>query len=260
MPLYYQVVKRSYRNAVCDSCVGKRDTIPDAVKAIYGVDRLGNNPSIPAYIFPNNGLTPTTDTLNLSSYAWPGPANGGGTLIMPGSAGTNWWKAVFSPAQFSDANVGLSGGGTDNSYNVSFNYLKQNGTAAFNQFQRGGVRVNTAFNINKLTLGENIAVSREQGYGGLDDDGLGEDGIVGKNILMQPVVPVYDIGGNFASGKGAGLGNNTNPLKYAWARRFDRNTNDRAIGNVFGRLAVGPQLALRSQFSFNLTQGQFSGF
>ena len=44
---------------------------------------------------------------------------------------------------------------------------------------------------------------------------------------MQPVVPIYDIGGNFASGKASGLGNNTNPLKYAWARKDDRNTNDR---------------------------------
>src|SRR6266550_281306 len=179
---------------------------------------------------------------------------------MPGSAGTNWWKAVFSPAQYSDANQALAGGGSDNSYNISFNYLKQNGTAAYNQFQRGGVRVNTAFNINKLTLGENISLSREQAYGGLDDNALGEGNIVGKNILMQPIVPIYDIGGNFASGKASGLGNNTNPLKYAWARRFDRNTNDRAIGNVFGSFAVLPALAVRSQFSFNLTQGQFTGF
>src|SRR5438552_11140209 len=78
--------------------------------------------------------------------------------------------------------------------------------------------------------------------------------------LFRSVVPIYDIGGNFASGKATGLGNNTNPLKYAWARRFDRNTNDRAIGNVFGRFEVVPALALRSQFSFNLTQGQFTGF
>src|SRR2546422_3511860 len=71
---------------------------------------------------------------------------------------------------------------------------------------------------------------------------------------------IYDLGGNFASGKSTGLGNNTNPLKYAWARRFDRNTNDRAIGNVFGRFAVIPALSFRSQFSFNLLQGTVTGF
>jgi len=159
---YYQVVKQSYRNATCALCPGGRDTIPDAVKAIYGVNRTGDNPSIPAYIFPNNGHNQTTDTLNLTSYAWPGPANGGSTLIMPGSAGTNWWKAVFSPAQVTDANLRVAGGGPDNAYNASFNFLNQEGTAAFNRLQRGTLRVNTAFNVDKFVVGGNVALSREQ--------------------------------------------------------------------------------------------------
>jgi len=248
---YFKVIRRAYHNA------GR--AIPPEVKALYG-DTV--NPSIPRYTYIGTGVTVVTtdpfgrpDSINRSAYSYPN------TLIMPASAGTNWWDAVFSPAQFSDANLSLSGGGTDNTYNLSLSYLKQDGTAAYNQFQRGTLRVNTAYNISsKLTLGENIAVSREQAYGGLDDNALGEGNIVGKNILMQPIVPVYDIGGNFASGKATGLGNNTNPLKYAWARRLDRNTNDRAIGNVFGRFAVLPTVSVRSQFSFNLTQGQFTGF
>ena len=31
------------------------------------------------------------------------------TLIMPGSAGTNWWKAVFGPAMVGDYNLDVSG-------------------------------------------------------------------------------------------------------------------------------------------------------
>ena len=248
---YFQVIKRSYHNAGLG--------IPGDARSLYG-DTL--NPSLPAftYIDPSVAIL-TTDaygrplTVDPNGYSYPN------ALVMPGpsGSGTDWWKAVFGSGQFSDANLSLAGGGLDNSYNVSFNYLKQNGTAAYSQFERGGVRVNTAFNINKLTVGENISVSRESGYGGRGD-GEGEDGIVGKNILMQPVVPVYDVGGNFASGKAAGLGNNTNPLKYAWARRFDRNINDRAIGNVFSSFAIRPALSVRSQFSFNLTQSQFTGF
>ena len=247
---YYHVISAAYHNA------GLK--IPPEVIAVYGDTA---NPTVPAYTYVAPSVTVlTTDafgrpaTVDQSAYSYPN------ALIMPGSAGTNWWKAVFSPAQTTDANLSVSGGGLDNSYNVSFNYLRQDGTAAYNQLQRGSLRVNTAFNINKLTLGENIAVSRDQGYGGLDDNALGEGNIVGKNILMQPVVPIYDVGGNFASGKATGLGNNTNPLKYAWARRFDRNTNDRGIGNVFGRFAVMPTLSIRSQFSFNLFQSQFTGF
>jgi TonB-linked SusC/RagA family outer membrane protein len=249
---YFEVIKRSYQNA------GRQ--IPPEVRAIYG-DTL--DPSVGRYTYVNPSAIDSVNTwgqpvrVNEDLYLYPS------TLIMPASPGTNWWDAVFSPAQYTDVNLGLTGGGSDNSYNVSFNYLKQDGTAAYTQFQRGALRINTAFQINKLTIGENLALSREQAFGGHDDGAggnAGEDGILGKNILMQPVVPIYDIRGNFASGKATGLGNNTNPLKYAWARQFDRNTNDRAIGNVFAAADVLPALAVRTRFSFNLGLGAFRGF
>src|SRR5438093_3070564 len=249
---YSQVVKRGYINA--------GDTIPDAVKAIYGVDKFGNNPSVPAYIFPNNGHSQTTDTLDLSTYAYPGPGNKGTTLIMPGSAGTNWFKAVFSPAQPTAANRRVAAGGADNAYNASFNFLNQEGTAAYNRLQRGTLRVNTAFTLDKFVIGENVALSREQHFGGIPGDDGGEDGILGKNILSQPVVPVYDIGGHFASGKAVSLGNNSNPLGYAWERQFDRNTNDRIFGNVFAGLQVMKSLSAKTRFGFNLSQASFRGY
>lgn len=252
---YFHVIKRSYLNS--------NTPLPAEVLRIYGDP---NNPTVPAYTYVNPAAIVSVDAwgrpvnVNEALYSWPGPENKGATLIMPGSAGTNWWKAVFGPAQFSDANLGLSGGGSDNTYNVSFNYLKQDGTAAYSQFQRGTLRVNTTFLVNRFTIGQNLAISRESAYGGLDDGGLGENNIVGKNILMQPVVPVYDIGGHFASGKFVGGGNNTNPLGFAYLRRFDRNTNDRAIGNVFASVDAMPAITLRTRFSFNLAQGSFRGF
>src|SRR3989454_10233222 len=249
---YFEVVKRGYLNA--------GDTIPDAVKAIYGVDRFGNNPSVPQFIYPNNGRTQTTDTLNLGGYAYPGPGNNGTTLIMPGSAGTNWFGAVFSPASVTDANLRISGGGSDNAYNVSFNFLNQNGTAAYNRLQRGTVRVNTAFNLDKFVVGENMSLAREQHYGGIPNDDGGEDGILGKNILTQPVVPIYDIGGHFASGKATSLGNNSNPLGYAWQRQFDRNTNDQLMGNVYAGLDVTKRLSAKTRLGFNLGQQAFRGY
>src|SRR5438093_511553 len=242
---------------------GSRSTV-----RIRGITSCQNNhplyiidgPAIPAFIFPNNGHTQTTDTLNLSSYAWPGPANGGSTLIMPGSAGTNWWKAVFSPAQVTDANLRVAGGGADNAYNASFNFLNQEGTAAFNRLQRGTLRVNTAFNVDKFVVGGNVALSREQSFGGISNDDFGEDNILGKNILMQPIVPVYDIGGHFASGKAGGLGNNSNPLGYASNRQFDRNTNDRMFGSVYAGLDLMKSLSVKTRLGFNLSQEVFRGY
>jgi len=237
---YFQVVKTAHENAGL--------AVP---RNIYGDP---NNPSVPAYIWPNNGVSPTTDTLDTSGYSWPG------NLIMAGSPGTNWWKAVFGAGQFRDANLAVSGGGDDNAYHVSFNALDQEGTAAFNRLQRGGARVNTTFNVGRMRLGENIAVSRERHYGGLDDVDLGENNIVGKNIFQQPVVPIYDLGGNFASGKALGLSNLTNPLKIASLGQHNISTNDRIFGNVLANLDAGHSLSLNTRLGFNLAHSSFRGY
>ena len=245
---YFNVVKTAYQNA--------GTAVP---RNIYGDP---NSPSVPAYIWPNDGkgqsctaAGPTcTTVVDPASYKYPS------NLIMPGSPGTNWWKAVFGSGQYRDANIAVSGGGDDNAYHVSFNFLDQEGTAAYNRLQRGGVRINTAFNMGQVSVGENITLSRERKYGGLDDNNLGENNIVGKNIMQQPVVPIYDIGGNFASGKAVGLSNLTNPLKIAWAGQHDINTNDRIFGNVFAGFDPGHSVSLKTRLGFNLGQNSFHGF
>jgi TonB-linked SusC/RagA family outer membrane protein len=248
---YFAVVKQSYLNA--------GQPVPTAV---YGDP---NNPTVPAYIFAEPtvpGLVIAKDAygrptqVDVSKYSFPR------ALIMPGSSGTNWWKEVFSPAYVGDYNIDIAGGGDDNQYRVAFNFFDQNGTAAYNQFRRGSVRVNSAFNRNKLNFGENVAISMDRHYGGLTDDpdGYAEDGILGKNILMQPVIPVYDINGNFAGGKCCGLGNQFNPLKEAFAARDNENRNTQVFGNIYGGFDITPQINLKSSLGFNFGENAFSGF
>src|SRR5437016_3615924 len=237
---YFQVAKTSYVN----SGTG----VP---RNIYGDP---NNPSVPAYIWPNDGVGQScsavggtcTLAVDPSTYAYPN------NLIMPGSPGTNWWKAVFGTGQYRDANLAVSGGGDNNAYHLSLNYLDQNGTARFTRMQRGGARINTAFNLGRASVGENITLSRERHYGGLDDDALGENNIIGKNIMQQPVVPVYDINGYFASGKAVGLSNLTNPLKIADAAQHNISTNDQIFGNVFAGFDAAHDLSLKTRLGFNL--------
>ena len=241
---YFQVLKTSTENA----------GLPVPTN-IYGDP---NNPSVPAFIWPNDGAHQTTDTVNTSSYAL---TPDGSRLIMPGSPGTDWWKAVFGSGQVRDANLSIAGGGADNSYLVSFNYLNQQGTAAYTLFQRGGVRINTAFNMDRVSVGENISVSREVGFGGIDDpQGNAEGTIIGKNIFQQPVVPIYDIRGYFASGKAAGLSNLTNPLKVAFTTKDNITTTDRLFGNVFAGIDAGRGVSLKTRFGWNLGQGSFHGY
>ncbi|HEX2719247.1 MAG TPA: SusC/RagA family TonB-linked outer membrane protein [Gemmatimonadaceae bacterium] len=238
---YFDVVRAAYQNA--------GQPVPTN---IYG---SATNPKVPAYIWPNNcgpgDSAGVCSTVNTSGYAYPS------NLIMRGSPGTNWWDAVFGTGKVNDLSLDVSGGSPDNTYGVSFSFFDQVGTAKYNEFKRGTVRVNTEFRRGKLTFGENLAVGAERAFGGLGDDVLIESALLGKNILMQPIVPIRDIGGNWASGKAVGLGNNTNPLKHAYESRNNISRNNRAFGNVFAAVAPLPALRLQSRFGFNVGQGTY---
>lgn len=246
---YHQIVKAVHENA---GLAVPRNTYGDP-----------NNPSIPRYIWPNDGQQQTNSLapfgLTEDDYVW-GVAGRQQNQIMPGSAGTNWWDAVFGTGYTQDYNVAVSGGGANNRYNVSFNYFDQEGTAAYNRFQRGTIRVNTDFSLGNLTIGENIALTLEESFGGLGGDGLGEGNIMGKNILQQPVVPIYDIAGNFASGKAPGLGNMSNPLKIAYNNRDNIGRWTRVFGNTFARYNVMDKVTVQSRLGFNLSFGNQANF
>ena len=240
---YFEVVKAAYRNAGLN--------VPTN---IYGNDTLGNNPSVPAYIWPNSCGAAPCNNVDTATYSYPD------SLIMPGSPGTNWWDAVFGTGRYADANLAISGIGDGNAYYASLNYFDQEGTAAYNRIQRGSGRVNTSFTQGRLNVGEHLALSRERGYGGLDDNALGENNIIGKNMLQQPVVPIYDVGGNFASGKAAGLGNMTNPLKIAYFGKDNVTTMDRVFGNAFAALDAGRGFALKTQFGIDVARSSFRAY
>src|SRR3712207_3655019 len=124
---YFEVLRRSYINAGYPI-----DSVPSN---IYGDPR---NPSVPRYIWPNNcgagGKTGICTSVDEAGYAYPSG------LVMPGSAGTNWWDAVFGTGFVGDYNLDVAGGSQDNRYGVSFNYFHQKGTADYNEYKRGSLR------------------------------------------------------------------------------------------------------------------------
>jgi len=248
---YYNILKQSYANA--------GQPISPALQGIYGDP---NNPSVPLYTFATPSSVLTRDafgrilTVDPSVYAYPN------ALIIPGSAGTNWWKEVWGSAPVSDYNLDVRGGSDQNAYTVAFNFYNQKGTAAYNDYRRGNIRANTDFNRGKLNFGENAVLSLSRQYGGTGtfDDTNGEGGVLGKDILTQPVVSVFDIAGNFAGPRGVPAVNNTNPLQVAWWQRDNVTKYNQAFGNVFVGYDIFPQLTLKTNLGFDLRQNNFSGF
>jgi TonB-linked SusC/RagA family outer membrane protein len=245
---YFQVLKQRYINAGLPVPTG-----------VYGDP---NNPSIPNYYYADPSAILTKDTygrivtVDKSKYSYPN------ALIEPASAGTDWWKTVFGSAPVSDYNLDVRGGGDANAYAVSFNFFDQQGTAAYNDYRRGSVRVNTSFSRSKFNFGENIALTVDRHYGGTGtfDDASGENGVLGKDILLQPIVSVYDVAGNFAGAKGVPAVNSSNPLKNAFDAKDNINKDNQVFGNVFAGLDLNPQFSLKSKLGFNLRQNSFSGY
>jgi TonB-linked SusC/RagA family outer membrane protein len=246
---YFEFERRRYDNAGLP--------YPSSLTAKYGDP---NNPSIPDYIYAPDNVGDRDQwgrivNVDESLYSYPN------ALIMPGSSGTNWWDAVFGTGNVKDVNLSVRGGSETARYAVGLNYFDQIGTAIFNEFERGTVRLNTDFTTGRLTIGENLTVAVQESYGGMSDpDGYAEDGIIGKNILQQPVIPVYDVGGNYASGKAFELGNNTNPVKIAENGKDNRNTSTRIFGNAFMRLALTDWLDANTSLGINRGDGLYYGY
>jgi TonB-linked SusC/RagA family outer membrane protein len=243
---YHEIIKRSHDNAGLDTPTN-----------IYGDP---NNPTIPNYIWPNDGVNQTM-TVDESLYSFPD------YLIMPASTGTNWWDEVFDPSLVQDYNIGMSGGTEHATYNVSVQYYNQDGTMKHNWMDRYSIRANSEFKFGRLSFGENFSVAKIQTAGGLGNFGIsssnprmGEGSVVNNIIKAQPVIPVYDIDGYFASGKAVTTGNVTNPVRVATLAKDNITNSYITVGNVYAALDIVEGLQLKTSLGINALSRLYKGF
>lgn len=235
---YAQVVIRGHENAGLN--------VPTN---IYGDPR---NPTVPKYIWPNDGVN-QTNSVDESTYSYPN------NLIMPASAGTNWWDEVFDPALVMDHNLNVSGGNENALFNISAGYYDQQGTMIHTWWKRYSFRANSEFKAGKFRIGENLSVSRVQNV----DGGFGnqaEGSVIGNLIKMQPVVSVYDIDGYFSGAKANTLGNGTNPVRQATLDKDNVFTGDRMLGNAYVAFDLIEGLTLRTNIGFQFDTNTDKGF
>src|SRR4029077_10760291 len=64
----------------------------------------------------------------------------------------------------------------------------------------------------------------------------------------------------FAGGKAATLGNQGNPVKYAFEHKDDVQKNLNVFGNAFAGLDLTPAISLKTRLGFNVGQNAFAGF
>ncbi len=165
--------------------------------------------------------------------------NGPGTyLIVPANKeGTDWLGAVLQKAPQMNHQVTVSGGSDNANYLFGLDYFDQKGIVYTSQYKRYALRSNTSFTIkNKVRIGENLQVSYTDRTGVQAFDNQNEGNPIAFSYRQQPIIPVFDIAGNYAGSRGSNLGNASNPYANLDRRKNGRERRVGVIGSAFAEV------------------------
>ena len=183
---------------------GKKDQpLKVDYKGYFGIDQIRKD------------VYDVMDASQYSQYLGIAAENTGGNLLPSGyslgsdgyyhfrdDTNTNWLDEAFKTGIRQNHSVNLSGGGANNTYNISLDYYKQKGTleGAGPNFERYTARVNNTMDVKFIKFRtslvyshsdqDNLAVSNANEYVQGLYGNLGN--ILGGVLNMQPTIKAYD--------------------------------------------------------------------
>ncbi|MEL7589000.1 MAG: TonB-dependent receptor [Prolixibacteraceae bacterium] len=207
---------------------------------------FGETPVIPDYIIPEGKMQGEVDE---NTYSYPSPYNG---ITRANKQGTDWYDEIFDHATIQEYNLSVSGGSENGSYAFSGGYMNQEGVVIHTGFERFSLRSNADAKINKwLEIGESLGVSYTDRTGmGTNND---EGNAISQVYRMQPIIPVYDIQGNFAGTQAKTTGNGANPVAVLYRDKDDYYRDLRVLANAYVQLNLFPGLNVRSLVGADFT-------
>lgn len=215
----------------------------------------GANPVIPDYILPAGKFEGDPDVDPSKYFLTP---NDNYLIVRANKQGTNWYKEITQNAPIMNHNISMSGGADKSRYMFSFDYFDQKGIIIENYYKRYTARLNTEFNVKKnIRIGENLQVLVSQ------DNRAGNNGEgteIGMAYRNQPIIPVYDIAGNFAGTKGPQTGNASNPVATRLRAKDNQGNNIGIFGNMYAEVDFLRHLTARTSFGGNIYQYDYNTY
>jgi TonB-linked SusC/RagA family outer membrane protein len=213
-----------------------------------GPTGLSDKPIIPDFIYAGGGqpggksgaIFEDDPAADPSKYKYdPFDVNGAGTyLIVPANKqGTDWLGAILQDAPMMNHQISVSGGSDKANYLFGLDYFNQKGIVYTTQYKRYALRSNTSFTIKKaVRIGENLQVyfTDRNGVQGFTNQDEGNP--ISFAYRMQPIVPVFDIAGNYAGTRGANLGNAHNAYANLDRRKDAKEKRLGVIGSIFAEV------------------------
>ncbi len=227
--------------------------------SVYG---NGPSPIVPEYIYytgaPNNGvpITGSNPGVNPSRYNLDygrlGDPGYSPYIIVPSSAGTNWYNEVTRNAPIQNHNLTVSGQADASRYMLSLNYFNQDAITKHQNFKRYSARLNSEFKVGKgVRIGENLQLEYNEGNTG--NNANIESSIIANTFRPMSIIPVYTITGTDFAGTAGGtgfgtLGNAKNPLAQLKRAENNRGKGTSIFGNVYGEVDFLKGFTFRTSF------------
>lgn len=203
--------------------------------------------SIPDYVFPSAGKEGTA-AVDPKLYSLT-PSN---IYAITKAADTNWWSELTRTAPIRNYQLSATGGSENGRFALSLGYFNQESVVKFVGYERYTLRANTEFTAMKkrLHVGENFSASLDNRKGGFGNND--EQNAVSGSYKHHPLLPIYDIAGNFAGSRGANLGNNSNPYATLSRQQDNFTYRLRAFGNVYAEYDILPDLKVKTSFGIDI--------
>ena len=208
----------------------------------------GATPVIPDYIIPA-GVPEGDPRADPSRYVYD-PFNPSSRYLITkaNKQGTDWFDEMFSPAPIQNHQLGVSGGNENGRYAMSLNLFDQKGIMQYTYYKRYSLRANTEFNVTKrIRVGENFQVALDERVGQTNGN-QSESNPISFAYRIQPIIPVFDIKGNYAGTSGTDLDNSRNPIAELWRNKDNVGRNMRLFGNAYAEVDILKDLTARTQF------------
>ncbi|OIN56941.1 SusC/RagA family protein [Arsenicibacter rosenii] len=229
----------------------------------------GATPVIPDYIFPSGASASDPrvaqdangNYINYSTNIDAADFNKTKWLITKANkTGTNWLDEIFDPAPIQNHQLGVSGGNEGGRYAMSLNYFDQQGIMKYTNYKRYSLRANTEFNVTKrVRIGENFQAAFGQRVNQPNGNG-NESNPVSFAYRIQPIIPVYDVAGNFAGTRGGDLDNAFNPMADLYRNKDNVQKEMRFFGNAYAEVDLLKNLVARTSFGIDYNLFNFRNY
>ena len=214
--------------------------------------------SIPDFITPAAAHVGDPKTTIADYNLNPLTGVGSNPITLANKQGTDWFHSVFSDAPIQSHNITASGGSDKSNYLMSLGYYNETGTLLSTYEKRYSLRVNTNFNVkDHVRVGETIYFYYKKNP---QIGNQNEGNLVSFIYREPPIIPIYDLAGNFAGSRSPGLSNSQNPFANASRAATNADNDWNMSGNVFAEFDFLKHFTARTQFGGSIDNYEYHRF